>query len=186
MLVVIFIVDMQAGEKVKRMPKYIIDIPEDRVTSDGKLRFMACIDSPLANWIYTGIFAEPFDRKAIEDEVWKFAKKIGSFNGLTKNELDECFGHTTIQGVMTTYDTYQEAKREYEKWKKSKDEIHVGDEVRDNDLDDIGVVTYVDDSCYCILWSSGVVSEDVPLGELHKTGRHFDDIADLLKKMKEQ
>ena len=168
------------------MAKYIIEIPEDRVTSDGKLRFMACVDSPLANWIYTGIFAEPFDRKAIEDEVWNFAKKIGSFNGLAKHELDECFGHTTIQGVMTTYDTYREAKREYEKWKKSKEEIHVGDEVTYNDLDDIGVVTYVNDSCCCILWSDGVVSEEVRKSELRSTGRHFNITHELLKKMKKQ
>lgn len=171
------------------MPKYIIDIPEDRVTSDGKLRFMACIDSPLANWIHTGIFAEPFDCKAIEDEVWRLAREIAY-----EMSLQECIDigmlhdddiYDSASGVLEKL-TYQEAKEKYEAWKKQKDEIHVGDEVTDNDLDDIGVVTYVDDSCYCILWSSGVVSEDVRKSKLRSTGRHFNITHELLKKMKEQ
>ena len=176
--------------------KYIIDIPNVDVSRwvaetplGKKLYIPISVEDGKEYSIATEIYAKEYtdlDRKAIEDEVWKFAKKIGSFNGLTKHELDECFGHTTIQGVMTTYDTYREAKREYEKWKKSKEEIRVGDEVTDNDLDDIGVVTYVDDSCYCILWSSGVVSEDVRKSKLRSTGRHFNITHELLKKMKKQ
>ena len=136
------------------MPKYIIEIPEDRVTSDGKLRFMACVDSPLANWVYTGIFAEPFDRKTIEDEVWEF-------------------GMNTDWSWVSEIDTNNQ-----------NDGIRVGDEVIDKDVGK-AIVTYIDFELCNTLWLDGSVSEDVPLKDLHKTGRHFDEVEELLEKMKE-
>ena len=167
--------------------KYIIDIP-DGMTCINALKYEDSKCVAARSYIIPELipYTEPNEdeiRNKAEDEVWKFAKKIGSFNGLAKRDLDECFGHTTIQGVMTTYDTYREAKREYEKWKKSKEEIRVGDEVTVNDFGDIGVVTYANDSCCCILWSDGIVSEEVRKSELRSTGRHFNITHELLKKM---
>ena len=175
--------------------KHIIDIPNSDVSRwiaetplGKKLYIPISVEDGKEYSIATEIYAEAYtdpDRKDIEDEVWKFAKKIVSSNGLTKHELDECFGHTTIQGVMTTYDTYQEAKEKYEAWRKQKDEIRVGDEVIDKDVGK-AIVTYIDFELCNTLWLDGSVSEDVPLKDLHKTGRHFDEVEELLKKMKEQ
>jgi len=169
------------------MPKYIIDIPEDRVTSDGKLRFMACIDSPLANWIYTGIFAEPFDRKAIEDEVWDLVRII---TDMTDVQRKECFGGETCN--LDEYLTYQEAKEKYEAWRKQKNEIRVGDEVvyaDDPNKEKAIVLRLYQPKQYKtladILCEDGTVIKMIKVENLAWTGRHFDEVEELLKKMKE-
>ena len=120
------------------------------------------------------------DRKAIEDEVWEFVRII---TDMTEKQRIECFGGASCD--LDEYWTYQDAKAKYEEWKKSKDDIHVGDEVTDNELDEIGVVTYANDSYCCVLWSDGVVSEEVRKSEFRSTGRHFNITHELLKKMKE-
>jgi len=162
--------------------KYIIDVPDEH--TDIKV-FYTDADMKIIQSMRCESYTE-HDRKAIEDEVWEFAKKIGSFNGLAKHELDECFGHTTIQGVMTTYDTYSEAKAKYEAWRKQKNEIHVGDEV---DIDgEITVVTMVNEygevlsvDCDGMAYYYHVESQ---LKRAKKTGRYFPEVTELLKKMR--
>ena len=164
------------------MPKYIIEIPEDRVTSDGKLRFMACIDSPLANWIYTGIFAELFDRKAIEDEVWDLAQKLGDMN---QDQWISCFGIDSSLKSPSDYD-YKEAKEKYEAWKESKEEIHVGDEIRiKTSYSADAVVIGMDDYDLFIVWKDGETDRIEPPERKQwvKTGRHFKEVEELLKKI---
>ena len=77
--------------------------------------------------------------------------------------------------------SYQEAKEMYEKWKKEKNEIQIGDEVKDNDLEDKGIATSVLATRCDVLWFDGSVSEEVPMSDLCKTGRHFDEIQNLLE-----
>ena len=83
----------------------------------------------------------------------------------------------------TMGDSYSEAKAKYDAWKKRKDEIHVGDEVKYRG--DNCVVVYVGaDEVYHVSdrhWSRCVVQ-----GRqfLTKTGRHFDEVEKLLKRMK--
>ena len=166
------------------MPKYIIEIPEDRVTSDGKLRFMACVDSPLANWVYTGIFAEPFDRKAIEDEVWEFVKML---------EHETCVGdlvemYKDEDEIYMNY-TYQEAKAQYESWKKYKS-IRVGDEVEmDYSIDKTikGIVLDKmpgEDDDWVVFTENGCV-EEYEANDLTKTGKHFNVVEKLLNMMRQ-
>lgn len=174
--------------------KYLIEVPDGTVygyDEDKKILIFQEKDfievSEVSNLIYLPnvVPYEESDRKAIEDEVWKFAKKIGSFNGLAKRDLDECFGHTTIQGVMTTYDTYREAKREYEKWKESKEEIRVGDEVIYNSRTRAVVLEPETEKKYGEIFTSDSSTIVVSHDDLKKTGRHFDEVEELLKKMRE-
>ena len=170
--------------------KYIIEFEDEPYMREGEEKYYTCksarwfkLEETIINKLTP--FTEP-NREAIEDEVWKFAKKIGSFNGLAKHELDECFGHTTIQGVMTTYDTYREAKREYEKWKKSKEKIRVGDEVI---IKSDGVKGVVLDEDLCgefFVFTENECCETYRKIHFEKTGRHFPEVAELLKKMREK
>lgn len=167
---------MTFEEYISELKKVIQE--ELDVIQDGFLKIKEAVDD-----------MEEGDRKAIEDEVWEFAKKIGSFNGLSKYDLGECFGHTTIQGVMTTYDIYREAKRKYEEWRKQKDEIRVGDEV---EYECDGIVRFVVTG-FCGETAFGFkyqcdyddVGEYCDIEDLRKTGRHFDEVAELLEKMRD-
>ena len=164
--------------------KYIIDIP-DKHEKDwvrvspllGNELYVPLISIDKKYHMPTGIKLTPFnewpDRKAIEDEVWEF---VMNTDWSWISEIDT--------KPLREY-SYQEAKVKYEVWKKSKDVIHVGDEVRDKDLGDVGVVTYVNNSCCCVLWANGVVSEEARKSELSSTGRHFNITHEMLKKMKE-
>lgn len=183
--------------------KYIIEFEDEPFMREDGVNYYTCKS---VSWFKLGDtiinrlepYTEP-DRKAVDlqyardienvarmnynegtKDAWDFAKAI---NYMGYDDFVSCFGGKTEEAVYEL--SYSEVKAEYEAWKRTKEEIRVGDEVTDNDLDDIGVVTYVDDSCYCILWSSGVVSEDVRKSELRSTGRHFNITHELLKKMKE-
>lgn len=174
--------------------KYIIDIP-DKQEKDwvgvspllGNVLYVPLISIDKKYHMPTGIKLTPYnewlERKMIEDEVWDLAQKIEC---MAIGEIEEAFDiHGEDAAWLHNQMSYQEAKVKYEVWKKSKDVIHVGDEVRDKDLGDVGVVTYVNNSCCCVLWANGVVSEEARKSELRSTGRHFNITHEMLKKMKE-
>lgn len=103
------------------------------------------------------------------NDAWNFVKKLFycKSRGDFINLLNNC--------------SYQEAKDTYEKWEKEKNKIQIGDEVKDKDLEDKGIVTCTLATRCDVLWFDGSVSEDVPMNDLCKTGRHFDEIQNLLK-----
>lgn len=164
--------------------KYIIDIPDEVVEfvgsemnifiepkiKTGEQRHYAFRLSNEDIAIYT----EPDYRKSIEDEVWDFASWY--YNNLSEEEFDECYDGWPPQ-------TYQEAKTKYEAWLKQKDEIRVGDEVKHRGLN--YVVGYVGaDKVYHLIdknWLRTVVQGGY---QLIKTGRHFPEVEELLKKMR--
>ena len=130
---------------------------------------------------------EPYtesDRKAIEDEVWEFARKMISTSG---NEVSEMWGCATNFGEVMHNTTYSEAKSKYEAWLKQKDEIKVGDEIvgiySDGEKTPPLVVLKVEGNYYYGIYSK--TGEFVQGGlNYEKTGRHFDEVAELLKKMR--
>lgn len=103
------------------------------------------------------------------NDAWSFTKKLLNYKnwGDFINLLNNC--------------SYQEAKETYEKWKREKDGIQVGDEVKDKVLGDKGIVTCILATRCDVLWFDGSVSEDVPMSDLCKTDRHFNEIQNLLK-----
>ena len=126
---------------------------------------------------------EPYtkpDRKAIEDEVWEFATSCIDMDG---NDFYICFENDSVYS-LTEY-TYSEAKSKYDEWKRKKEEIHVGDEI---DIDgEKTVVTMVNKhgeilsvDCDGMTYYYHVESQ---LKRAKKTGRHFYEVEDLLKKM---
>ena len=153
--------------------KYIIDLPEEFAEATKEY------------WEKTvGMQLEPYTeldcRKSIEDEVWELANYMGR---MSLTERDLCFGFPLPQEVTMNL-SYQEAKAKYEAWLKQKNEIKIGDEViyHRNKY----IVGYVgEDEVYHLVdqcWLRVVVQGNY---QLIKTGRHFDEMEELLKKMKE-
>lgn len=173
--------------------KYIIDLPKE-YTSKSSL-FGEILSIPIQinggkNYnIPTAIKIRPYtepDRKAIEDEVWELVRLLINTND---SDLYEIFNHIDSEDVIEKMN-YQEAKAKYEEWKKQKDEIRVGDEVEYVCCDETirFVVTGINNGHWaygfkypCDYDESG---EYCDLDQLRKTGRHFDEVAELLKKMK--
>lgn len=137
----------------------------------------------------TGLTIIPYiepDRKAIEDEVWEFARRMISISG---KEVSEMWGCTTNFGEVMHNTSYQEAKSKYEAWLKQKDEIKVGDEVEYESCGEVVkfIVTGVNGS-RVYGFKSPCEYDDVgdysDIDGLHKTGRHFPEVAELLQKMR--
>ena len=117
-------------------------------------------------------YTEP-DKEQIENEVWNFVSKfVWSF------EDKEILGMGIAHAVRDM--TYQEAKAKFKAW--SKQNIRKGDEViYDSRTKAVVLIPETKERYGTILTSEFdtiVVSHD----ELEKTGRHFSDIEELLKK----
>lgn len=169
--------------------KYVIDIPEDMIIKSAlnglTLGIPMLVSATQKEYVIpTNIqlnqYTE-FNRKDIEDEVWKFVEKL---EYLTVGETEDCFdveyeGTPFVAGMFS----YQEAKAKYDAWKKEKEEIRVGDEVKHRGRN--YVVGYVGaDKVYHLIdenWLRTVVQGGY---QLIKTGRHFPEVAELLEKMR--
>lgn len=172
--------------------KYIIDIPDDgqrqyRYNEDTKELKFPCPRLDPNSFMGLDIIisgatphTEP-DRKAIEDEVWELADYMCRMD---VQERNLCFGFQSTTEVTVNL-SYQEAKSKFEAWKKQKGDIRVGDEVVDAETDK-GIVTYIRGYLCDVLWDDGGVTEEVEREELYKTGRHFDEVEELLKKIREE
>lgn len=119
-----------------------------------------------------------------EDEAWKFMRKMAT---MESQEIRECYKEDYWSDIFEKY-TYSEAKAKYEAWKKSKEEIRVGDELI-NHLGRPYIIYHIDrGSAYGIDVSRGYpLSQEVfPTKNYipNKTGRYFPEIAELIKKMR--
>lgn len=162
--------------------KYIIDIPND-TTCINILKYedRKCVAA--RSYIIPDLtpYTEP-DRKAIEDEVWELADYMCK---MSPTERTLCFAFEYPSEVTTNF-TFQEAKSKFEAWLKQKDEIfNTGDEVWDDELKSRGVVLRIYNSGNIdILWDDGSAGECIYHKKIHKTGRHFPEVAELLEKMR--
>ena len=194
--------------------KYIVDLP-DAYTSESALlgdilSIPICLEGGKRYGIPTGIKLEPYtepDSKTVDlqyardienvarmnynegaKDAWELARKLThpSNGGLYENEKKEIFDRCNSDSVLIEM-SYQEAKEKYEAWRKQKDEIHVGDEI---DIDgEITVVTMVNKhgeilsvDCDGMTYYYYVESQ---LKRAKKTGRHFYEVEDFLKKMRD-
>ena len=161
--------------------KYIIELPEEPLSI---LALSTIKGIPKATKIETfEPYIEP-DRKAIENEVWELLKTIGNTPAGQRVEIFETINYWDIVDNLT----YPEVKAKYEAWKTEFEEIHVGDEVEYDSCDETVrfVVTGTDGKrAYgikspCDYYDCGEYNN---LDLLRKTGRHFTEIEELLKKM---
>ena len=175
------------------MAKYIVDVPDAAVEfMDGEMIFSIepkIRDLEGMHYVVriakedVTSYTEP-DRKAIEDEVWELADYMCRMG---VQERDLCFGFQSTTEVTANL-SYQEAKSKFEAWLKQKDEIRVGDEVEYecNGRVRFVVLGIVGRTAHgfkypCDCYDAG---EYCDIDELTKTGRHFDEVEELIKKMR--
>ena len=171
--------------------KYIIDIPDEEETMwegfNGDLFIPITMNKGTRTWVNTDLKMTPYtepDRKAIEDEVWELADYMCRMG---VQERDLCFGFQLTTEVTANL-SYQEAKSKFEAWLKQKDEICVGDEIySDGDFENSIVMETYGDGSVSVYTKSGCIEHWYnKVHNLKKTGRHFDEIAELLKKMRNE
>ena len=169
------------------MEKYIIDLPDEgRVALKcGKIKYRDEMGNVFFNGNISDLtpYTEP-DRETIENEVWEFATMLMRMHPDVAEDIYRSMNGGKGIGVAAEM-AYSEAKSRYDAWKKEKGEICVGDEVIY--YGDKCVVVYVGASeVYHIVdrhWKRAVVQGRF---QLTKTGRHFDEVEELLKKMREE
>lgn len=95
-----------------------------------------------------------------------------------------CFENDSVYS-LTEY-TYSEAKSKYDEWKRKKDEIRVGDEV-ETELGNKACVLYgnPDGTQIFVLKADGTAAWWSRCA-IHKTGKNHSEVAELLKKMREE
>ena len=169
------------------MAKYIIDIPEKEMMylntweyKDGKCVWVdSCTASDLRPYTTSESYIDGL-RKG-RDEVWDFLKALYI---LSDEELYEIFPNGCAYEM-----TYSEAKARYKEWKKQKDEIHVGDEVIPLETQyDTMVVTKLWVGEFRDEWVDAIANDGKFFSflktSIKKTGRHFNEVEELLKKIK--
>lgn len=160
------------------MAKYIIEIPDEVPVSDELVPLDMCRPS----WYWE---AYKKGKAEAEDEVWEF---IGHLINVSPSVTEDIYWSINGgKGIEVAVEmSYQEAKAKYDAWKKRKDEIHVGDEV---------ISTFGDKMVVTHHWNqndgttgvsgfsadcSGLYYDEI---EVEKTGRHFPEVEELLKKL---
>lgn len=126
------------------------------------------------------------------NDAWKLVKRIESTpedGGLTNEQIAEVFGQYWSSFELYNSFSAEEALDLYKRWEdkqKQDAEIKVGDEVYSDAFDDKGIVTHITTdkvSCVCIICNGSTMMK-VGLHGLHKTGRHFDAIAEVLTELR--
>lgn len=123
------------------------------------------------------------------EDAWEFARRIicpsDCCEDSISSHMKEIFNKDgwEIRGIFNDL-SYQEARDKYDAWKKQKDEIRVGDEVTSKFGDGVVIDIVADESVH-ILGKDGHWNEYAD-GEYCKTGRHFDEVEKLMKRMREE
>lgn len=127
--------------------------------------------------------SEDVRNKTYEDglnEAWEAAKKIVCTDGYRWRELGEIFGTHTMHSIFNSYTASEVIDKI-----KNYEGIKVGDEVTDNDGWK-GVVTWISpDVDYMIVMLEDGTAIRWKKESFKKTGRHFPEIADVLKQIQE-
>lgn len=146
--------------------KYIIEIPDEQ----GQIYNITPYNQEDST-----VWMDGYEKgvKAGRDDAWKFARNLLNYTDKDWENL--------MNLLLVDKCSYQEAKDMYEKWEREKNEIQIGDEVEGKVPGDKGIVTSKMVTRCDVLWFDGSVSEDVLMSDLCKTGRHFDEIQNLLK-----
>ena len=155
------------------MAKYLIEIPDEQGQAYN-----------IAPYIYEEnvMWMDGYEKgvEAGRDDAWKFVMKCLKMDG---NDFYEIFN--SCDALCLTNLSYQEAKVKYDAWKKKKDEIQIGDEVIYNSRTRAVVLEPETEKRYGEIFTSEGSTIVVSHNDLKKTGKHFDEVAELLKKMRE-
>ena len=176
------------------MAKYIINIPDEKtyLYMDDENTFLRMPISAGENDIAamsvpTLLRIKPYtelDRKAIEDEVWEFVQGLLFAQLVNPENLNECYSGKDFRDVIKD-STYSEARARYDKWKRKKKEIHVGDEVETESGNKACVLYENPDGSQMFVFKADGTAAWWSKGTIHKTGKNYPEVDELLKKMRE-
>lgn len=189
--------------KMDEMKKYIIEFSEDPHT----IRLMKIKNGdkfPTTEFKAVKPYTEPNLEQVKRDydawyekglaDAWEAAKKVAYYwiwSGQT-SEAEEIFGTDDVIAIFKSYSA-SEAIEKIRQYEQEKEEIQVGDEVKSGDEKYIVLQKYLNniDELMVVLFNR----RDGEIGTWHmynangaifeKTGRHFQEIAEVLRKMKE-
>ena len=114
------------------------------------------------------------------NEAWEAARKLGAIPMDDYSELFETkspYFDFSVQEVLAKIKEYED--------KQKQEQFAIGDEVYSDAFDDKGIITHITEdnvSCVCIICNGSTMMKVGTIG-LHKTGRHFPQIAEVLKQM---
>lgn len=123
-------------------------------------------------------YKEPETEREAAQKAWELARELVCI--MNKKEFSKYFDVDYEKRTDILYMPYHVIKDSYEERKKINSEIKVGDEV--SDCTGTGVVVEISEDCLRILYSNGA-SYLMSNKEFKKTGRHFPEVAELLKKI---
>ena len=122
------------------------------------------------------------------EDAWEFIQKLLKDvcdGGYTIPLLQNALGYCNIFDIVRHYGI-SEAIAKIKEYEDKQKQFAVGDEVYSDAFDDKGIITHITDdkvSCVCIICNGSTMMK-VGTNGLHKTGRHFDAIAEVLAEMR--
>lgn len=157
--------------------KYIIDLPDDLVTYGGELCTV------------TGFKLIPYNESEVEqrgiDKAWGLAQEL---ENMEFNDWENCFHSPCVDGI--TKMSFNEANEQYKAWRKRKNKIKIGDEVEFANGSRFVVYDILPSGRLCGCGYNHCSGEHdswmaVNPESVKKTGRHFNEVVEVLEKMKE-
>ena len=132
----------------------------------------------LAYKLYSPKIDEAYQRGL--NDAWEAAKKISIMDSPTR---DEIFGLVITSNIIDE-NSAPEAIEKIRKYEQEQDEIKVGNEM--NGKGGRGIITKIsnDGDHFNIMWENGSTGYYM-IEDFKKTGRHFPEIAEVLRKMQE-
>ena len=118
------------------------------------------------------------------NDAWECVRKISSMDSKTRDEIFDRVITSNIVDENTASEAIEKI-RQYEQGKE--EQIQVGDEVEGDEDEQRGVVidSRFENSQVAVLTGNSKVYSLWSKCAIHKTGRHFPEIAEALKKMRE-
>lgn len=119
------------------------------------------------------------------NEAWEAARKIILNDSLSWRKLIQIFGTASLERIMKR-NTASEAISKIKEYEEQQKQFAVGDEVYSDAFDDKGIITHITTdkvSCVCIICNGSTMMK-VGTNGLHKTGRTFPKIAEVLAEMR--
>lgn len=113
--------------------------------------------------------------------AWDAAKKIALMDTETSENVTGYFGLFRIMENLTPMQAIEKI-RQYEQEKK--EQIQVGDEVRNIQHGWTAVVSAIDRECMTLMDTNGKLGDGYDMNRFIKTGRHFHEIAAVLEQMR--
>ena len=122
------------------------------------------------------------------EDAWEFIQKLlkdACDGGYTVSLLQNALGYCNISDIVRHYDI-SEAIAKINEYEEQQQKFAIGDEVYSDAFDDKGIITHITAdkvSCVCIICNGSTMMK-VGTNDLHKTGRHFPQIAEVLAEIR--